>query len=270
MSTSGQHTPGSTSPSWRARRLDQDRSLGLRLTLAATAAFLVLVPFALLALLVLGSWAPLHRLDAAVTHALHGYAVDHPGWVGFMTVWTHAFGPGPLRVAVLAVVVWLFTRHAPRLAWWAVTTMAVGGLLNALLKLLVGRDRPGLLDPVARAAGYSFPSGHALNATLAVGVLLLIFLPYARGRPAARWALWTAAVVVAGLTGVSRVALGVHWTSDVVGGWLLGAATVSATTAAFRTWRAHTGRRPSHPATEGVEPELADGAGLPGPGGGQA
>ncbi|WP_320067759.1 phosphatase PAP2 family protein [Micromonospora sp. RTGN7] len=270
MSTPGQHTPVSTPPSWRSRRLDQDRSLGLRLTLAATAAFLVLVPFALLALLVLGSWAPLHRLDATVTDALHGYALDHPGWVSLTTGWTHVFGPGPLRVAVLAVVIWLFRRRVPRLAWWAVTTMAVGGLVGALLKLLVGRDRPDLLDPVARAAGYSFPSGHTLNATLAAGVLLLIFLPYARERPATRWALWAAAVAVAGLTGVSRVALGVHWASDVLAGWLLGAATVAATTAAFQSWRDHTGRRPSHPAMDGVEPELADGAGRSGPGGGQA
>ncbi|MFC8846431.1 MULTISPECIES: phosphatase PAP2 family protein [unclassified Micromonospora] len=213
----------------------------LRLALAATAGFLVLVPFTLLALLVLGSWPPLHRLDTSVAHALHGYAVDHPGWVGFMTVWTNAFDPGPLRVAVLAVVVWLSTRRATRLAWWAVTTMAVGGLLGALLKLLVGRDRPDLLDPVARATGYSFPSGHALNATLAAGVLLLVFLPYAKQHPARRWAIWAAAAVLTVLTGVSRLALGVHYTSDVVGGWLLGTATVAATTAAFRTWHARTG-----------------------------
>ncbi|TDC64839.1 phosphatase PAP2 family protein [Micromonospora sp. KC207] len=237
MSTSGQRTRVPASPSWRARRLDPDHSPGLRLTLAATAAFLVLVPFALLALLVLGSWPPLHRLDASVAQALHGYAVDHPGWVGFMTVWTHALGPGPLRVAALAVVVWLFARRASRLAWWAATTMAVGGLLGALLKLLVGRDRPELPDPVGWATGYSFPSGHALNAALAAGVLLVVFLPYARTRPARRWALWIAAAVLTGLTGVSRMALGVHYASDVVGGWVLGAATVAATTAAFRTWR---------------------------------
>ncbi|MEO3776275.1 phosphatase PAP2 family protein [Micromonospora sp. B11E3] len=248
----------STRPPWPVRRLDPDASLGLRLTLAATAAFLVLVPFALLAVLVVGAWPPLHRLDAAVTDALHGYALGHPAWVRFMTVWTNVFGPGPLRLAALAVVVWLFRRGAHRLAWWAVTTMVVGGLLGPLLKLLVGRHRPDLLDPVASAAGYAFPSGHALNAALAAGALLLVFLPYARGRPAARWALWAGAVLLAGLTGLSRVALGVHWVSDVVGGWLLGTATVAATTAAFRTWRARTGRRPGHPVTEGVEPELAD------------
>jgi undecaprenyl-diphosphatase len=235
------------SPSWRARRLDPDRPRGLRLTLTAAAAFLALVPFALLAALVLGGWGPLRRLDTSVTDAWHAHALDHPGWVSFMTVWTHVLAPWPLRVAVLAVVVWLFRRRARRLAWWAATTMAAGGLLSPLLKLLAGRERPDLPDPVARADGYSFPSGHALNAALAAGVLLVL-LPYAQKRPAARWALGAAAVLLAGLSGLSRVALGVHWTSDVVAGWLLGAAVVAATTAAFRTWTAEPPRPTVPPA----------------------
>ncbi|WP_089157598.1 phosphatase PAP2 family protein [Micromonospora sp. NBS 11-29] len=244
--------------SWRSRRLDPDRSLGLRLTLAAAAAFLVLVPFALLALLVLGAWPPLLRLDASVTDAFHGYALAHPAWVDVMTVWTHVLGPGPLRVAAAVVVVWLVRRGAPRLAIWVVTTMVVGGLLGALLKLLVGRDRPDLLEPVARAAGYSFPSGHALTAALASGVLLLVFLPFARDSRPRRVALWTAAALITVVTGLSRVALGVHWTSDVVGGWVLGGAVVAATAAGFATWRTGTGRRPANPLREGVEPEVAD------------
>ncbi|MFI5835263.1 phosphatase PAP2 family protein [Micromonospora sp. NPDC051300] len=247
--------------SWRSRRLDPDQSLGLRLTLAAAAAILVLVPFALLALLVLGAWPPLLRLDASVTDAFHGYALAHPAWVRAMTVWTHVFGPGPLRVAAAVVVVWLLWRRAPRLAVWVVTTMVVGGLLGALLKLLVGRNRPDLLEPVARAAGYSFPSGHALNAALAAGVLLLVFLPFARHSPAGRVALWAAAVLLTVVTGLSRIALGVHWTSDVVGGWVLGVAVVAATAAGFATWRIGVGHRPTRPLREGVEPELAD----PGP-----
>ncbi|MFE9192219.1 phosphatase PAP2 family protein [Micromonospora sp. NPDC007208] len=242
-------------PSWRHRRFDPDYALGLRLTLAATAAFLVLVPFALLTLLVLGAWAPLHRLDTAVTDALHGYAQEHSAWVVLMRVWTEVFAPMPLRAVALLLVVWLLRRGARRLALWAATTMVVGGLIGPLLKLLVGRDRPELLDPVARAAGYSFPSGHALNATLAAGVLLLVLLPYAR-RGAARAALWVAAVLLTVVTGLSRVALGVHFTSDVVGGWLLGVAVVAATTAAFTSWRAHTGLRPVRPTRDGVAPEV--------------
>lgn len=256
MSTHRPPTLASASqPSWRHRRLDPDHSLGLRLTLAATAAFLVLVPFALLALLVLGAWAPLHRLDGAVTDALHGYALDHPAWVTVMRIWSEVFAPMPLRAVALLVVIWLLRRGARRLALWAATTMVVGGLFGPLLKLLVGRDRPELLDPVARAAGYSFPSGHALNATLAAGVLLLVFLPYT-GRGAARVALWVAAVLLTVVTGLSRIALGVHFTSDVLGGWLLGVAVVAATTAAFTSWRAHTGLRPVRPARDGVAPEV--------------
>ncbi|SCE84448.1 phosphatase PAP2 family protein [Micromonospora chokoriensis] len=241
--------------SWRHRRLDPDHSLGLRLTLASAAAFLVLVPFALLTLLVLGAWAPLHRLDTAVTDALHGYAQDHPGWVALMRIWTEVFAPMPLRAVALLLVVWLLRRGARRLALWAATTMVAGGLVGPLLKLLVGRDRPELLDPVARAAGYSFPSGHALNATLAAGVLLLVLLPYA-GRGAARVTLWVAAVLLTVVTGLSRVALGVHFTSDVLGGWLLGVAVVAATAAAFTSWRAHNGLRPVRPTRDGVAPEV--------------
>ncbi|MBU8857521.1 MULTISPECIES: phosphatase PAP2 family protein [unclassified Micromonospora] len=244
--------------SWRSRRLDPEHSLGLRLTLTVVAAFLVLVPFALLALLVLGTWPPLQRLDASIAEVFHGYARDHPAWVGVMTVWTHVFGPGPLRVAAVVLVVWLVRRGAPRLAVWVVVTMVAGGLLGALLKLLVGRDRPDLLAPVARAAGYSFPSGHALNATLAAGVLLLVFLPFVRASGRGRVALWTAALLVTVVTGLSRIALGVHWISDVVGGWVLGVAVVAATSAAFATWRSGSGRPSAHPLREGVEPALAD------------
>jgi undecaprenyl-diphosphatase len=53
----------------------------------------------------------------------------------------------------------------------------------------------------------------------------------------------------------TRVALGVHWVSDVVGGVVLGVAVIAATAAAFETWRREQGRRPASPVSEGVEPE---------------
>ncbi|MDG4794377.1 phosphatase PAP2 family protein [Micromonospora sp. WMMD1082] len=196
----------------------------------------MLVPFALLATLVLSDWPPLRRLDVAVTAHLHGYALDHPAWVRTMSVWTDAFAPMPLRVAALALVIWLASRGARRLAVWATTTMVLGGLLAPLLKLLVGRPRPDLPDPVAQAPGLAFPSGHALNAVLAAGVLLVVFLPRTGARSTARAAVWLGALLIAVVTGFSRVALGVHWTSDVLAGWLLGAAVVAATTAVFTVW----------------------------------
>ncbi|MFI7077055.1 phosphatase PAP2 family protein [Micromonospora sp. NPDC049903] len=193
----------------------------------------MLVPFVLLATLVVGDWPPLRRLDAAITADLHDFAHDHPAWVSVMGLWTDVFAPMPLRAGALCLVVWLAYRGARRLAVWVTTTMVLGGLLGPLLKLVVGRPRPDLPEPVALAPGLSFPSGHALNAALAAGVLLVVFLPRTRARSAARAAVWSAALAIALVTGFSRIALGVHWTSDVVAGWLLGTAVVTATTVAF-------------------------------------
>lgn len=228
---------------------DPDRELGLRLGVAAVFAIGLLVPFALLAVLVVGDWPPLHELDRSVTDALHRFAIGHPAWVRAMDWWCIVFSPTGTRLAAAALALWLwFGRHAPRLAWWVVITMATGGILGDLLKLLVGRHRPDLLEPVARAAGYAFPSGHALDSALGAGVFLLVLAPFVRGHPRRRAALWTAAIAVPLITGVCRVGLGVHWTSDVVGGWLLAVAVLAATTAGYKAWRRlPAGRAPASP-----------------------
>jgi membrane-associated phospholipid phosphatase len=233
-------------------------SLGLRPTVAGVVALLLLVPFALLAVLVVGNWTPLHEWDGVVTDTLHRFAMGHPAWVRAMLVCSFVFSPTALRVVAVAVVMWLYRRGARGPALWVAITMVAGGVLDAVLKLLVGRHRPDLLDPVARAAGFSFPSGHALNSALAGGVFLLIFLPFVKDRPGWRIMLWAAAIVVPLVTGVSRIMLGVHWTSDVIAGWLLGAAVVAVTAAAFETWRERLGRRRTQVTDEGVEPEIVN------------
>ncbi|MDH2428051.1 phosphatase PAP2 family protein [Sphaerisporangium sp. TRM90804] len=238
---------------WFGRRADPDARLGLRLTLAAGAAFLVLIPFTLLLVLVETSFEPLHRFDKDVAASLHAYALDNPGWVTFLHLWTNVFGPETWRVLVVLAAVWLVHRRAPRLAAWAVTTIVVGGLLGLLLKVVVARARPHLPDPVALAPGASFPSGHALNATLGVGVLMLLFLPIMSRR--VRAIAWAAGVVIVVGVAYTRVALGVHWVSDVTAGVVLGVAVVAATAAGFETWRRELGRLPSTPHLDGVEPE---------------
>jgi len=225
----------------------REQSLGVRLTVAATGAVALLIPAALVAVLVVGNVAWLHRLDTAVTDGLHGYALGHPGWVWFMKAWSLVFAPNSWRLAAFVLCVWLVRRGAAPLAWWVAITMTAGGVLGAVLKLLVGRHRPDLLDPVARATGYAFPSGHVVNNALGAGVFLLVLLPSTRGRPMRRVMLWAGAIVIPLVTAVSRVALGVHWTSDVVAAWFLGVAVVAATAAAYLA------RRPSHVASEGLQ-----------------
>ncbi|WP_051807688.1 phosphatase PAP2 family protein [Streptomyces sp. NRRL F-2664] len=238
-----------------ARHAGPDVAFGRRLVLAVAATAVVAVPFALALVLVEAQWPPLHRLDRATAERLHRTALEHPAWVRVLDFFTDVvWDPVTMRLLVAALVVWLLTRRAWRLAAWAGVTAAAGGLIGFLVKNVVERARPHLPEPVAHAPGFSFPSGHAMAATTSCAVLLLVLLPLVPRRwRALPWALAVTAVVGVGYT---RVALGVHWVSDVVGGWLLGLAVVTATTLVFEAWRADTGRA-RIPVSEGLEPELS-------------
>jgi membrane-associated phospholipid phosphatase len=237
------------------RDRDLDKRLGSRLAVAAVAAFLIAVPFTLLLVLVKSSWTPLRRLDQSTADRLHTYALGHPATVRFFRDWSTIFGPTTWRLLVALLAIWLLYRRAVRLASWALITITVGGLLGVTLKFVVNRARPILPDPVAIASGSSFPSLHSMNAALGVGILLLAALPaLGAGWRAGAWVL---GVLIVLITGYARIALGVHWVSDVLAGWTLGAGVVAGTAAAFESWRREVGRAPVAPALEGVEPEAA-------------
>jgi membrane-associated phospholipid phosphatase len=238
------------------RRREAAPALGVRLALAGAVVLAAGLPFAWLIVLVESSWAPLRDWDAEIAQSWNAYAAIRPDAVALLETWTTVFHPWTLRLGALALVIWLLRRGAARLALWVATTMLVAGLLGLLFKLVVGRVRPRFPDPVSSALGPAFPSGHALTATVGTAVLVLVVLPLLprRWRPLA----WVLAGVVTIGTGMSRIALGVHWFSDVVGGWLLGAGVVAATALAFGAWRHDLGRPDTAAASEGLEPELAE------------
>lgn len=237
---------------WMDARLGGESGLQVRLTIASVTVVLVMIPFMLLLVV---AKLPLNALDASVARELHRYAQDNPDVTTLLIVWTDLFGPWAWRIVVVCTAIWLWRHQREGAAIWAVTTITVGGLLGAALKEIVDRTRPVLPDPVALAPGESFPSGHALNVTLGAGVMLLLLLPHLsrRGRTLA----WTVAAFLVLSVAYTRVALGVHWVSDVIGGIVLGVAVVAATVAAFESWRRHRGERPSSP-FDGVEPEAAE------------
>jgi undecaprenyl-diphosphatase len=233
-----------------------ERRFGIRALLAAISLALVAIPFGLLLFLVQDKWSPLERADAGARDDLHTYALHHGPFVAVMRALS-ALGSTVVWLAVFAVVVgWLLWRRLPRLAVFVVVTVVGSSVLNQVVKQAVDRARPVLPDPVAHASGMSFPSGHAQAAIVGYAVLLLVFLPVLRAgwRPAA---ITLAALAVLSI-GFSRVALGVHYVSDVLAGYLLGAAWVAAMTAAFNAWRVERGR-PRATAAEGLEPEVARG-----------
>jgi undecaprenyl-diphosphatase len=158
-----------------------------------------------------------------------------------------------LGVVVGAAALFLLKRGRPRLAVYLVVTAILGGLVDSALKVLVDRPRPLVDHPVATAFGKSFPSGHAMSSTVTYGALLLAFLP-AIGARWRRVAVAVTALLVL-LIGCSRLLLGLHFLTDVVGGYLLGLAWLAAATAAFAIWRVERGEQPVEPLEEGLEPD---------------
>lgn len=227
---------------------------GARAVLAGVALALVAVPFALTLVLVEDRWAPLLRADNGARDSLHGFAVTHHGFVGAMQLISDSGSPLAWQVVLALVVVWLLWRRLPRLALFVVVTAVGSSLLNTVVKAAVHRLRPVLTDPVAHEGGLSFPSGHAQAAVVGYAVLLLVFLPVLHG--AWRKISVTVAAVMVLAIGFSRIALGVHYVSDVVGGFVLGAAWVAAMAAAFNALRVDRGHRPVE-MLEGLEPEQA-------------
>jgi undecaprenyl-diphosphatase len=234
---------------WRPLEHFTERSLGGLVALIAAGTV-----FGLLLVLVRFRWEPLYRVDHGVAAWLNGLVAAHPPLVTVLQAVTDLGGRSIMLWLVTVAVVGLLIRRRARLAVYLVVTGAGALFLDPSLKLLVGRLRPVVDVPVASAPGNSFPSGHALGSMVAYGALLLVFLP-AMPR---RWRV-PATVLVGALivtVGVTRIALGVHFISDVLAGWLLGAAWLGVTGHAFRLWRREAGR-PVAPLGEGLEPEAA-------------
>ncbi len=109
--------------------------------------------------------------------------------------------------------------------------MTLAGLLSDLLKLVFSRPRPDWPDPIQLAGGFSFPSGHALTSATAAGCAIALLGLIDQARPARRRRLRAAQIALLILplaAGLDRVLLGVHYVSDVIAGWVMGACIVLA------------------------------------------
>jgi membrane-associated phospholipid phosphatase len=233
---------------WAPIRHFAERSVvGLVAVVAAGLAFGTLI------LLVRFHWTPLRRLDESIANGLNDLVAPHPAVVKVLTTVTAAGGRTVLFSLTVMAILLLLIRRLPRPAVYLAVTGAGALLLDPSLKALVGRVRPVVADPIAYGGGNSFPSGHTLGATIVYGMLALVLLSATRRfRPL----VITLAAVLIVAVGLTRIALGVHYLSDVLAGWFLGLAWISVTAYAFRVWRRESGHA-THPLTEGLEPETA-------------
>lgn len=235
---------------------EDDRKAGIHFgthtVLAFVAVGLVAVPFSILVLLVRTNFGLLLDVDDDTATSLNSIAINHPAFTSVMKVISFIGSPTGWWVVLAPLFAWLLYRRLFRLASFLAVTALGSSLLNTLIKATVDRARPHLPTAVATAHGTSFPSGHTQSATVGCGILVLIFLPVVR-RGRRRW-LFVSAVFVVTLIGFSRIALGVHYLSDVVGGVTIGVAWLLAMTATFSAWRREIHKPPVH-VDEGLEPE---------------
>lgn len=200
----------------RVTTAQRTHPIGSRLLGVAGCALVVV----LLGVGVAASWGPQLRLDAVVSRSVYAGDDRSPLVQTLLDVAT-APGYSVARFAVfLPVVVWLLATRRRLSAVWVTLSVAGVGVLNEAVKELVGRPRPQFAEGGAQLGSLSFPSGHASGIACLVTTALVLAWP-ALSRTARRW--WTlAAVLLALVVGLSRMWLGVHYLSDVVGGWAFG------------------------------------------------
>ncbi|MEV0028778.1 phosphatase PAP2 family protein [Nocardia sp. NPDC050793] len=140
-------------------------------------------------------------------------------------------------LTALVCVALLRVRDRMRAALVVVTALGAG-LIVAVAKRLVGRERPPVAERLAVENSLSYPSGHSTGTFVVVGIVAIVLIPMLR-RPIARAGAALVAVLFVAAVGASRVYLGVHWPTDVLAGWSIGALWILLCLAVFRypTWR---------------------------------
>jgi undecaprenyl-diphosphatase len=137
---------------------------------------------------------------------------------------------------VFASVLWWRRERLMALALLAAT--AGGGALNLFLKKCFARDRPPFKDPSLTEHNQSFPSGHSMGAVIGYGLIVFVMILLVGNRTVRVVAITVFTVVVL-LVGYSRIYLGAHYFSDVMGGYAAGAAWLAAWVAFMQTLRHH-------------------------------
>ncbi len=190
--------------------------------------------FAALTWVVIAQPAALTSLDLRIDTAIHGLALT-TAWAVDVALVLEVIGGVPVSIAVVTIVAVLLIASAGRhhsravriyAATFLVLSAAGGALLNTAVKAGVDRARPPWNGLWSLEESPSYPSGHSQAGFTVWVALALVSLAVLTGRM--RWLVALPLLLLGPVIGLSRTVLGVHWPSDVLGGWLLGSAWMTA------------------------------------------
>src|SRR5262245_2586754 len=212
---------GRSTVDFLVRRFSPGETMGLHLTVGVAVTIAAITIFVLLACAV-SEQSYLTVFDRSLAESLHEHAQANPGLVMFFRPIT-ALG-SQVVLLVLAILIALTLslrgRRALSRAWLAIMA---GGLLHSALKPIVPRLRPQFENPFVMENSLSFPSGHAMASLIGYGLMAyLLWLALPRGRMRIATAASLFALIIG--IGFSRLYLGAHYLSDVLGGYAAGTA----------------------------------------------
>lgn len=177
---------------------------------------------------------PEHGAMIRVDHAVARWLEAHGTEAGeSIFVVLSKLGAPVLAVIVIAAIVYFLWRRQRREAAAVAVTSGGGVIVSNILKLIFHRGRPETASEFITRHTWSFPSGHSMNSIIGYGFLTLLLLDHIAGQRR-RVAVMVAAVVVIGAIGFSRLYLGVHYLSDVGGGWIAGGAWLTVCITGYR------------------------------------
>ena len=197
------------------RRLQPQGALGLSLTISALAIVAAGWVFGALLQDVLA-----HDELALVDQPVQQFFVAHrEAWLTLLMRGTTNLGNAALLIGVVLSVglVWRWRAATWRLLGLLAGAFAGAWVLSNTVKLLTHRLRPPAVQAIGHWTGRAFPSGHATHTTAVYGMLAAL-LAATTPRWGRKVSVWTAALLIIGLAGLSRLYLGTHWPTDVLAG----------------------------------------------------
>ncbi|AOH56253.1 phosphoesterase PA-phosphatase [Peribacillus muralis] len=191
--------------------------LKLQLMIAFIVSVFALIGFSFMAFAV--SANDYLKFDSEVISVVQGW--ESPILTGIMKFFTYIGSTGSIIILSLFILIFLYKvlKHRLELVLF-IAVMAGSPLLNAVVKLCFQRTRPDL-HRLIEIGGYSFPSGHAMNAMSLYGILTFLLWRHIKVKWG-RMLLIVMSTLMILTIGISRIYLGVHYPSDIIAGYLAG------------------------------------------------